>query len=136
MAKRRMHLGTIGATPLPLSVLAAVRLALAVTAVLVPRTGARLFRINAEGTPAVAMGRMFGIRNAALAAGLLRLDSINAPRGFVLINIVVDLVDALALSRRASPPRGRHRRHRIGYGDRDLRHARWGGRAHGAARGQ
>jgi hypothetical protein len=78
-------------------VLAAARLALAVTALLMPRTGARLFHMNAEGTPAVAMGRMVGIRNDALAAGLLRLDIISAPRGFVLINIVVDLVDALAL---------------------------------------
>lgn len=78
------------------TLLAAARLALAVTAVLAPRTGAGLFRMNVEGTPAVAMGRMFGIRNAALAAGLLRLDAITAPRTFVLINVIVDLVDALA----------------------------------------
>jgi len=83
--------------PLPLTVLAGARLGLAVTALLMPRAGARLFRLNAEGTPAVAMGRMFGIRNAALAAGLLRLDAITAPRSFVLINVVVDVADALAL---------------------------------------
>lgn len=88
---------TLALRPLPLTVLAAARLTLALTALLMPRTGARLFRMNAEGTPAVAMGRMFGIRNAALAAGLLRLDTITTPRGFVLINIIVDLVDALAL---------------------------------------
>jgi hypothetical protein len=83
--------------PPPLTVLAAARGALAVTALLMPRTGARLFRMDAERTPAIAMARMFGIRNAALAAGLMRLDTINAPHGFVLINIIVDLVDALAL---------------------------------------
>jgi hypothetical protein len=83
--------------PLPLTVLAGARLGLALTALLMPRAGARLFRMEAEGTPATAMGRMFGIRNAALAAGLLRLDVITAPRGFVLINVVVDLVDALSL---------------------------------------
>jgi len=83
--------------PLPLTVLAAARLALAATTLLMPRTGARLFHMEAEGTPAIAVGRMFGIRNAALAAGPLRLDTITVPRGFVPTNIIVDLVDALAL---------------------------------------
>jgi hypothetical protein len=53
--------------------------------------------MNVEGTPAVAMGRMFGIRNAALAAGLLRLDTVTAPRTFMAINLLIDAVDALAL---------------------------------------
>jgi hypothetical protein len=53
--------------------------------------------MEVEGTPAVAMGRMFGIRNAALAAGLLRLDTMPAPRTFMGINVLIDIVDALAL---------------------------------------
>ena len=36
---------------------------------------ARRFRIETAGTPAVVLGRMFGIRNAALVLGLLELES-------------------------------------------------------------
>ncbi len=82
--------------PVPLNILTATRASLAATALLMPRIGARIFRLDAEGTPAIVMGRMFGVRNAVLAAGLLRLDTITSPRTFVRVNVLVDLVDAAA----------------------------------------
>jgi hypothetical protein len=54
----------------PLNVLTGGRITVAALAVLTPRIGARIFRMTVEGTPAVAMGRMFGIRNAALATAV------------------------------------------------------------------
>jgi hypothetical protein len=82
---------------IPLNVLTGARFTIGALALLAPRIGARIFRMDVDGTPAVAMGRMFGIRNAALAAGLLRLDTLSAPRTFMGINILIDVVDALAL---------------------------------------
>ncbi len=82
--------------PVPLNILTATRASLAATAVFMPRIGARIFRLDADGTPAIVMGRLFGIRNAVLAAGLLRLDTITMPRTFVRVNVLVDLADALA----------------------------------------
>jgi hypothetical protein len=77
-----------------LNVLAGARGTLAAVALLAPRIGARVLGIDADGTPAIVMGRLFGIRNAALAAGLLRLDAIAVPRAFILLNVLIDLVDA------------------------------------------
>jgi hypothetical protein len=82
--------------PVPLNILTASRASLAATALLMPRLGARIFRLDADGTPAIVMGRLFGIRNGVLAAGLLRLDTITNPRTFVRVNVLVDLVDAVA----------------------------------------
>src|ERR1700758_3321006 len=72
--KRRNPMSATVKRSLPLNVLTGARMTIAVLAVLAPRVAARIFRMDVEGTPAVAMGRMFGIRNAALAVGLLRLD--------------------------------------------------------------
>jgi len=44
------------------------------------------------------MGRLFGIRNIALAAGLLWLEATTAPRSFLLVNVLIDLVDASAFA--------------------------------------
>jgi hypothetical protein len=79
-----------------LNVLTGARGALGVIALFTPRIGARMFRIDARGTPAIVMGRLFGIRNVALAAGLLRLDATTVPRMFMLINVLIDLVDTVA----------------------------------------
>jgi hypothetical protein len=79
-----------------LNVLTGARGALGVIALFTPRIGARMFRIDADGTPAIVMGRLFGIRNVALAAGLLRLDATTVPRIFMLINVLIDLVDTVA----------------------------------------
>ena len=83
-----------GAHLIAVNILAGTRGALDVIALVAPRIGARMFRINADGTPAIVMGRLFGIRNAALAAGLLRLDPTTVARSFMLVNVLVDLVDA------------------------------------------
>lgn len=64
---------------------------------LTPYLFARVFRIQAAGTAAIPMGRMFGIRNALLALGLARLDAFTAPRAFLKLNVLVDAVDAVAL---------------------------------------
>jgi hypothetical protein len=82
---------------LPLNVLTGTRAALSVMALLMPRIGARIFRLDANGT-AVVMARLFGVRNAVLAAGLLRLDTMTVPRTFIGINVLIDLVDALAFA--------------------------------------
>jgi hypothetical protein len=77
------------------NILAGTRAALGVIALFTPGIGARLFRIDADG-PAILMGRLFGIRNVALAAGLLRREVTTAPRSFLLVNVLIDLVDATA----------------------------------------
>ncbi|MDT5094724.1 MAG: hypothetical protein QOH60_4087 [Mycobacterium sp.] len=92
----------------PLNLLTGTRVAIATIATLFPRLGSRMFRLNGEGTAAIPFARMFGIRNALLAAGLLQLDAVGSPRTFVGINVMVDIVDALALvdaGRRGEVPR-------------------------------
>jgi hypothetical protein len=86
-----------GRRPSAVTILAGARGALGAVALCAPRFGARLFRIDADGTPAIVMGRLFGVRNAALAAGLLRLEATTGPRSFVLVNVLIDLVDASAV---------------------------------------
>lgn len=80
-----------------LNILAGTRGALGAIALLTPRIGARMFRIDADGS-AIVMGRLFGIRNIALAAGLLRLDVTTVPRPFLLVNALIDSVDASAFA--------------------------------------
>jgi hypothetical protein len=81
---------------LALNILTGIRGALGVVALLAPRTGARMFRIEADGS-AIVMGRLFGIRNIALAVGLLRreLTAVRRVSGpFLLVNTLIDLADA------------------------------------------
>jgi hypothetical protein len=87
----------VATNPLPLKLLIGGRIGVAITCLFTPRVFARVFRMDTAGTPAIALGRMFAIRNAALAAGLLRLDAFAAPRAFLKLNILIDLVDAIAL---------------------------------------
>lgn len=92
----------------PLNILTGVRFSIAAVATLAPRFGSRLFRLGGEGTSAVPLGRMMGIRNAVLASGLLRMDAVTAPRAFLGLNILVDIVDAaviVAAGRRGEIPR-------------------------------
>jgi hypothetical protein len=72
------------------------RFIVAATHLFTPRLATRLFKLTAEGTPAIAYARMFAIRNAALGLGLLRLDSFTRPQQFLALNIVMDSVDAAA----------------------------------------
>jgi hypothetical protein len=87
----------VATNPLPLKLLIGGRIAVAITCLFTPRVFARIFRMDTAGTPAIALGRMFAIRNAALAAGLLRLDVFTAPRVFLKLNVLIDLADAIAL---------------------------------------
>jgi hypothetical protein len=82
---------------LPLKLLTFGRAAVAITSVFTPRLFARRFRIQTAGTPAVVLGRMFGIRNAALAFGLIELNSLAAPREFLRLGVAIDLADTTAL---------------------------------------
>lgn len=53
--------------------------------------------MEAAGTPAIPMGRMFGIRNALLALGLSRLGVFTSPGTFLKLNVLTDAVDAAVL---------------------------------------
>src|SRR4051794_14042180 len=72
------------------------RIVVAATHVFTPTLVARIFGLRTAGTPAVAYGRMFGIRNAALALGLIKLESFRSPANFIRLNILMDAVDAAA----------------------------------------
>jgi hypothetical protein len=84
--------------PLPLRLLIAGRVGVAAIALFAPQVFAKIFRMETAGTPAVALGRMFAVRNAVLAGGLLRLTGLNFPGEFIKANIAIDLIDAAALT--------------------------------------
>ncbi|WP_425824664.1 hypothetical protein [Streptomyces fractus] len=79
---------------LPLYFLIFGRIFAAATHTLAPKWAMGLIGVDAAGTPALAYGRMFGIRNAVLAVGLLNLDSFSSPATFVALNVLIDAVDA------------------------------------------
>lgn len=85
---------------LPLQILVGGRIFAATSHLFAPRWATRLIGMNAAGTPAIAYGRMFGIRNAILAAGLLHLDSFTVPRTFVQLNVLIDAVAFVAAGQR------------------------------------
>ncbi len=81
---------------IPLKMLITGRIVVAATHLFTPTLVARIFGMRTAGTPAIAYGRMFGIRNAALALGLTKLESFPSPADFIRLNIVMDAVDAAA----------------------------------------
>jgi hypothetical protein len=81
---------------IPLKMLITGRIVVASTHLFTPTLVARIFGMRTASTPAVAYGRMFGIRNAALALGLMKLDNLPAPAHFIRLNILMDAVDAAA----------------------------------------
>lgn len=81
------------ASPLPLKALVVGRFTVAATHLFAPRLLARLVRTDLDGTAEV-YARMFGVRNAVLATGLVNLDQITDSRRFVQINVIVDAIDA------------------------------------------
>ena len=83
--------------PFPLKLLIVGRSLVASGSLLTPNVFARVFRMEAAGTPAIPMGRMFGIRNALLAFGLSRLGGFTSPRTFLKLNVLTDAVDAAVL---------------------------------------
>ncbi|WP_037112158.1 hypothetical protein [Rhodococcoides fascians] len=80
----------------PLRMLIAGRIMVATSHLAAPTLVARFFGMESKGTVAVAYQQMFGIRNAALALGLTRLDRFQSPEDFIRLNIVMDAVDAVA----------------------------------------
>ena len=91
-----MALEPFTSKPFMLRALIVGRSLVAASSLFTPRLGLRLLQIPGDGTPAPAMTRLFGIRNAALAVGLYRLDVFKAPRAFLWTNALIDAVDALA----------------------------------------
>ncbi|MGI5430294.1 hypothetical protein [Streptomyces sp. CA-179760] len=81
---------------LPLYFLIFGRIFAAGTHLFAPKWAMRLIGVNAAGTAAIGYGRMFGIRNAVLAVGLLNLDSFSSPATFVALNVLIDAVDAVS----------------------------------------
>ncbi|MFT8181331.1 hypothetical protein ACLXNF_27450, partial [Mycobacteroides chelonae] len=81
----------------PLKLLILGRSIVASGSLLTPNVFARVFRMEAAGTPAIPMGRMFGIRNALLAFGLARLGAFTTPATFLKLNVLTDAVDAAVL---------------------------------------
>jgi len=79
-----------------LKLLTTGRFVVATSHLLTPGAVAKIFGMQLRGTPAVAYGRMFAIRNAALGLGLLRLDAVTDPRAYLKLNVVMDAVDAVA----------------------------------------
>ena len=80
----------------PARTLIAARTALGTGALLAPRQTGRLFQLHPETNPEVVfVGRMWGARNLALAAGLrgARGPQVRATRQ---VNVAVDVADALA----------------------------------------
>jgi len=76
--------------------LVGARVTLGLLTVFVPRTAGRLFLLDPDGNPQLAyIGRMWGLRNLALAAGLAGARG-PSRRHWWQINVVVDLVDAIA----------------------------------------
>jgi hypothetical protein len=88
---------SIGKYPLPLKLLIIGRASVAVTSIFTPRLFARRFRIQTAGTPTVFLGRMLGIRNAALALGLIELKFLAAPRAYLGLSVAIDLADTVSL---------------------------------------
>jgi len=79
-----------------LKLLTTGRFVVAASHLATPGAVARVFGMAMRGTPAVAYGRMFAIRNAALGLGLLRLDTVTDPQTYLKLNVVMDAVDAVA----------------------------------------
>lgn len=80
-----------------LKLLTTGRFVVAASHLATPGAVAQVFGMEMRGTPAVAYGRMFAIRNAALGLGLLRLDTVTNPQAYLKLNVVMDAVDAVAL---------------------------------------
>jgi len=76
--------------------LVGARTTLGLLTLLVPRTAGHLFLLDPDGNPQLPyLGRMWGIRNLALAAGLAGSQGPNRQRWWQL-NVGVDLLDAAA----------------------------------------
>jgi hypothetical protein len=76
--------------------IAGVRLAVGVGAWATPHLASRLFGLDVEGNPqAPYLARLFGVRDAALAWGVLNSEG-DAQRRWLMAGLVCDVGDALA----------------------------------------
>jgi hypothetical protein len=76
--------------------LVAARTTLGLSALLFPRAAGRIFLLDPRENPQLPyVGRMWGIRNLALAAGLVGARGANR-RQWWAINVAVDALDAVA----------------------------------------
>jgi hypothetical protein len=76
--------------------LVGARVTLGLSALLFPRLAGRLFLLDPDGNPQLPyIGRMWGVRNLALAAGLAGATGPDRRRWWT-INVGIDLVDAAA----------------------------------------
>jgi hypothetical protein len=82
----------------PGRLLLGVRTALGITTLLAPRHAARAFLLDPDRNPQLAvMGRMWGIRNLSLAAGMFGATGDDRTRWWRL-QPAVDALDALAIA--------------------------------------
>ncbi|MFL5821729.1 MAG: hypothetical protein ACJ76S_13690 [Solirubrobacteraceae bacterium] len=85
------------------TVIAALRIAVGGGAWLTPNLAARLFGLDPDGNPqAPYLGRLFGVRDVALAAGTLASEG-KARRSWLAAGLACDVADTAAalLGRRA-----------------------------------
>jgi hypothetical protein len=76
--------------------LAALRIAVGGGAWLTPNLAGRLFGLDPDGNPQSAyLGRLFGVRDVALAAGTLASEG-RARRSWLIAGLACDLADAAA----------------------------------------
>jgi hypothetical protein len=88
--------GKVGQVNGPAKTLVGVRAAIGGGAWLAPRLSGRMFGLDPEANPQAAyLGRLFGIRDAVLAAGTAS-NSGRAQAQWLQLGIVCDLADAMA----------------------------------------
>ena len=79
-----------------LKLLAGLRLAVGVTSYVAPNFGGKLFGLEPEANPQAAyLGRLFGVRDAALAIGPLRAKK-KAQDNWIELGIMCDAADTAA----------------------------------------
>lgn len=80
----------------PLAALTSLRLGIGAGAWIAPRLAGRLFGLDAEANPQLPyVGRLFGVRDVALAAGV-QLSEGQGRRLWLQLGMACDLADALA----------------------------------------
>ena len=91
--------------------LSTLRIAIGMSALLVPDTAGRLFGLDPEGNPqASLLGRLFGVRNTAI--GLTLRDGGPEERDrWLRYGVVIDVVDVVALA--AAAARGKVPKHAV-----------------------
>jgi hypothetical protein len=80
----------------PVSLLISIRVAIGTGAWLAPSLAGRLFGLDAEANPQLPyVGRLFGVRDVALGAGL-QLSSASSRRLWLQLGLLCDAADVLS----------------------------------------